>query len=163
MRIQEKNGNFVITDFNDMEAYKIACKIEEDGVFFYKKILDKTKNKESKRILNALINEEEKHLRFFEELLFKLEESGENSWEGDDLLSEMDYGIFKPYDNAKAIDSILDNPEEIVKLAILIEDKSIKFYDYCKDNIKNKNAKKEISSIISEENGHKKLIKEISI
>lgn len=144
MRIEEKEGNLVITDFNELEAYKIACKIEADGIDFYK----------SKEVFNFLLAEEQKHLKLFNELLFKLKEGREDSFEGDDLLSTIDYGIFMP---VKKINS----PREALQLGIIIEDRSIKFYEFCKDRVSSNTAKKEISNIISEEHKHKELLEEM--
>lgn len=36
MKVEEKNNKLVITDFNEIDAYKIAYKVEKDGLDFYK-------------------------------------------------------------------------------------------------------------------------------
>lgn len=148
MRIEEKEGNLVITDFNEIEAYKIACKIEADGISFYKKFLSEFSE------VDFLLKEEQKHLKLFNELLFNLKEKKEDSFEGDDFLSTIDYGIFMP---VKKINS----PREALQLGIIIEDRSIKFYEFCKDKVSSNTAKKEISNIISEEHKHKELLEEM--
>ena len=37
MKIVEQDGKLAITDFNEEEAYEIACNIEKEGIKFYKK------------------------------------------------------------------------------------------------------------------------------
>ncbi len=44
MKIADQAGKLVITDFNEEEAYKIACNIEREGIRFYKKLMDKQTN-----------------------------------------------------------------------------------------------------------------------
>lgn len=161
MKIAEKNGELVIVDFNELEAYKIACKIEEDGLHFYKKLMEKINGNAPKTALAFLIKEEEEHLKFFEESLFKLEEGKEGSFEGDDLLSTMDYGIFKPYEDLQELDKILKDMDKTLRLGILIEDKSIKFYEYCKTKVKDRKSKAVISKIIKEEEKHKQHLEDM--
>lgn len=161
MKIEEKNGKLVIVDFNEIDAYKIACKIEEDGIHFYKKLIEKIDGNAPKKALALLIKEEEEHLKFFEESLFKLEEKEEDSFEGDDLLSTMDYGIFESYEDLQELDKILKDMDKTLRLGILIEDKSIKFYEFCKRKVKDKKVKAEISKIIKEERKHKQHLEDM--
>ena len=44
MRIEEREGEIVISSFNELEAYKIATKIEKDGIDFYAKLINSAKN-----------------------------------------------------------------------------------------------------------------------
>lgn len=161
MKIEEKNGQLVIVDFNELEAYKIACKIEEDGLHFYKKLMEKISGDAPKSALAFLIKEEEEHLKFFEESLFKLEEKEEDSFEGDDLLSTMDYGVFRPYEDSQELEKILSDMNRTLHLGIVIEDKSIKFYEFCKRKVKDKKVKAEISKIIKEERKHKQHLEDM--
>ena len=59
--------------FNVSEIYQFAIKIEENGEKFYRKVANKTKNKEVKDLFNFLADEEVKHKKVFEELLSKIE------------------------------------------------------------------------------------------
>lgn len=161
MKIKEKNGNFIIVDFTEAEAYKIACKIEEDGVHFYKKLLEKSVDKKVKDAVSFMLKEEEDHLKYFTESLFSKEEKEEESFEGDDLLSSMDYGIFQPYQNLDELERIIKDPQKALKLGILIENNSIRFYETCREEVKDSRAKKELENIIEEENKHKKILQDM--
>ncbi len=41
MKIEEREGKLVIVDFNELEAYKVASKIEKDGIRFYDNLIQK--------------------------------------------------------------------------------------------------------------------------
>ncbi|MFC1658545.1 ferritin family protein [Candidatus Omnitrophota bacterium] len=158
MRIEEKNGNLTIIDFNEFEADKIACKIEKDGIHFYKKLQGKVKQDEIRQALGFLIKEEEKHLKIFQDSLFALEEKKGVISDEDTLLDAIDYGIYQPYQNLSELENILDKPDKALKLGLVIEEKSINFYKACIQQLSNETVKNEISNIIEEEYRHKQLL-----
>ncbi|MCM8831184.1 MAG: ferritin family protein [Candidatus Omnitrophica bacterium] len=161
MKIEEKNGKFIIKDFSEIEAYTIACKIESDGISFYTKLLEKATIENVKKTLNFLLTEEKKHLKFFEEAKFLIRKNIEDLFEDDDLLTSIDFGVFQPYQSISELHKVLDNPNKAIKLGIIIEDKSIKFYELCKEKISTAKTKNEISNIIQEEYKHKKLLEDL--
>ena len=158
--VEEESGNLVITDFDEMEAYRIACKIEEDGIEFYKRLADKIIIDKTKQIIAFLLSQEEKHLKFFLECLSRLREKKEDLSEEIDLLSSMDYGIFQPYQSIAELDNILNQPRRALKLGIVIENNSIKFYAACKNNISSQEAKKRVALIILEETKHREILED---
>ncbi|MCM8766237.1 MAG: ferritin family protein [Candidatus Omnitrophica bacterium] len=162
MKIEEKNGNLIIVDFNEFEAYKIAVQIEKEGIEFYKKLLGNTPQGRVNEIINFLVTEEQKHLKTFESLLLRLREDKEELWEEDDVLGSMDYGIFKPYKNIEDLDKFLTDPKKAIKLGIIIEERSIKFYEICRQEVSNPLTKEEIQKIIQEEYRHKQLLEDIA-
>jgi rubrerythrin len=157
MRIEEKSGNLVIVDFNEMEAYKIASKIESDGIDFYGSLSGNTDNPKVKQTLQLLLNEENKHLKFFQEQLFAIRGKTIDGFEEDDLLQVIDYKIFMPIDSKK-MKEILKDSKKALQFAIAIEDKSIKFYESCNQQVAAAQAKSEIANIVEEEKKHKKLL-----
>lgn len=155
MRIEEKNGNLVIVDFDEADAYKIACKIEKDGICFYKDLRDKSGDEKIKTEMEFLLKEENGHLKLFEELLSKIEREKEDTSEENDLLDSLDYGVFQPYQGIGGLQQALNDPKKALKLGIIIEDKSIKFYEACKGHLTSSKAIEEVVSIIREEYRHK--------
>ena len=161
MKIEEKDDRLVITDFDELEAYKIACKIEKDGIEFYKSLSENTKDKSIEEKLRFLLGEEEKHLKFFSQCLDELRQKKGDGFEEDDLLNYMDYGVFQPFANAKEkVIEKLDDVKKAIHLGILIEDGSIKFYEACKDKA-HPEVKGELENIIEEENKHRSLLEKI--
>ena len=157
MKIEERNGELTIVDFNGLEAYNIASKVEKDGIVFYENLAKCVKKKEVKDELQLLINEEKKHLKFFQDQISAIEESEEDSFQEDNLLNYMDYGIFQPYQGIKDMADKIDDVNKALRLGVLVEDKSIKFYQACLDKVSSLEAKKEIANIIEEEKRHKVL------
>ncbi|MDD5154964.1 MAG: ferritin family protein, partial [Candidatus Omnitrophica bacterium] len=66
MKIQDKKDKLVIVDFDEFEAYRIACRIEEEGLQFYGKLAGSVGDPKIAQTLNFLIGEEKNHLRFLE-------------------------------------------------------------------------------------------------
>ncbi len=161
MRIQEKNGNFEVVDFDAVEAYKIACKIEADGLEFYSYLQKSVSAEPARKMLAHLLQEEQKHLSLFENRLSALRQRTSDLSEDDDLLSSMEYGIFQPYKNIEELALVVRDPAKALRLGLKVEDMSIRFYEACRNNVAASKAKDEISLIIKEEQKHKKLLQEI--
>lgn len=161
MKIEERNGKLTIVDFNELEAYKIACKVERDGISFYKKLKEKVDKPQVKEILDFLIGEEQKHLKFFEDCIYEVRRREEDYFEEDDLLSYMDFGVFQPYKNIEELENIISDIDAALRLGIAIENKSINFYTLCKTNISSPSAKEGLENIIKEELRHKELMESI--
>jgi len=157
MKIQERGDKFVIVDFNELEAYKIATKIEKDGIRFYENLCEGIKDEDVKDKMKLLLQEERKHLNLFEDRLYDVRQRVEDSFEEDDLLSYMEYGIFQPYQSIENMGEKIDDVKKTLRLGIIVEEKSIKFYQVCNDNVFSSETKKELQGIIEEEKRHKTL------
>ena len=161
MKIELKQGQFVITDFNEFEAYRIASKIEKDGMRFYSKLFDCTKDADTKKALEFLMVEEKKHLKFFEDCLGKLREEKEDTSEENDLLASMNFGIFEPYQSMVEACKIVEDRKKALNLGILVEERSINFYETCKNYIKSPETKNALDNIIADEKQHKKELEKV--
>ncbi|MFH1771729.1 MAG: ferritin family protein [Candidatus Omnitrophota bacterium] len=155
MKIDDTPKGFIITDFNELDAYSIACKIEKDGIWFYSRLIDKIDNKEAKKTLNFLIDEERKHLAFFENRLFEIRARSREDDKNKDLLGSIDYKIFYPYKDMKYLEVEIDKGIIALGLGLIVEDKSIKFYKACKNAVSSQKTKEELQNIIEEEDRHK--------
>ena len=70
MKVQKgKDGRVLVTDFSPAQALKIAIKMEQDGMAFYKDLLDQVKDEEARREIGFLIAQEQEHLDTFAGLL----------------------------------------------------------------------------------------------
>jgi rubrerythrin len=112
MRIEEKNGNLVIVDFNELEALKIASRIENDGIRFYTRLAASAGAPKVRETLELLAFQEKDHLEFFRKELQRLREKREDPFEEDDLLDSIDYGIFQPYQSMADLEKALDTPRK---------------------------------------------------
>lgn len=161
MRIEEKNGRLAVTDFDAFEAYRIACKIEADGIAFYKELRESLKDARARKAISFLLGEEQKHLSYFESQLSVLRQKKEDLSEDNDLLSSFEYGIFHPQGLGAGAKQRIKDPKDAFGLGVRIENNSIQFYRACKTKISSKEAVKAIASIIREELQHKKLFSEL--
>jgi len=161
MKITMQNDTMMITDFCEFEAYRIALSIEEQGLHFYQKLLECIQKDEVKSMLKFLIEEEKKHLTFFENALTDLRQEREDTDEDNDLVATLDFGIFMPYEEMKDMSQVIDNVEKALQLGILIENKTVTFYQTCRDHVVSEDTKKELDHIIDEEKRHKELFQKI--
>lgn len=157
MKIAEKNGKFVIVDFSEIEAYKIACQIEKGGIEFYKKMIFIVKREDVKKELEYLLKEEENHLKYFKNCLFEKLQISDDGFEEDDLLSYMDYGVFQSLEEIRKFDGSISSVEEALRLGVCAEKFSIKFYESCRDAVSLQGTKEVLQGIIDEENRHKEI------
>jgi rubrerythrin len=72
----------------------------------------------------------------------------------------MDFGIFKPDQGSLELENISDNILKVLRLGVSVEDKSIKFYGACQENVSSQDTKRELANIIAEEKKHKDLLLE---
>lgn len=161
MHIEEKGENLIVTDFNELEAYKIAQKIEQDGIRFYQGLLDNAKAKNIREKLEFLLREETKHLKFFGECLMKIRQTKEDGFEEDDLFSYLDYAVFKPYQDLNNMADKIGDVKKALHLGIIIEEKSIKFYQACILKVASDKTKIGLQDITKEEVRHKILLEDL--
>lgn len=155
MKIENKNGTLIVTDFDEAESYVVACKIEQDGITFYKKLLEKSKDPKVRGTLDFLLKEEEKHLKLFNLRLYSIRENSDSDYDENDLLTSKDYGIFHPYADYDDLERIVDNVKKAFSLGILVEHNSIEYYTICMENVSKISVKRELANIIEEEKRHK--------
>ena len=84
MKIQEIGGKLTVSDFDEFDAARIACKIEKDGILFYARLKEGISDAGIKKSVEFLIDEEKKHLSFFEDTAILVRSPG---WRATDLIS----------------------------------------------------------------------------
>jgi rubrerythrin len=160
MQIKEWGGRFVVSDFNEVEAYKISRKIESDGIAFYQSLLEKAGDRKTKETLEFLLQEEKRHLKFFENQLFLMREEGEESYEDDEMLGSMDYGIFPKTSSEDTEKMAGTDAIRTFGLGIVMEKRSIQFYEACSERVSDKKTVSELEKIIQEETKHKQILED---
>lgn len=161
MRIEERDGNFAIVDFDELEAFKIASKIERDGINFYERLARGVAGGRVRDTMNLLAGQERDHLEFFDGELYKTRERRQDCFEEDDLLSVIDYGIFQPYWSMGELEKALDSPRRAIRLGIIIEEKSICFYESCMRHLSSGETRDGVGRIVGEEREHKRLLEDM--
>ena len=157
MKIEDKEGKLVITDFDEVEAYEIASAIEKEGIRFYTELKNQQKDNNVKEMLEFMVQDEKNHLKFFEAALVDLEAKLERPDEDNDLVGSMNFGIFQPYESIENLNDVINDNKKALKLGLVSEEKAINFYHECKNKVSSQETKKELDKIISEEQKHKAL------
>lgn len=147
--------------FNADEILKIAERIEENGVVFYKKAMDLFSDEHSRDILESLANMELAHKKVFSDMRKGLteEEKSQTSFDpeglADEYLKAFADGYVFPID--KGPEEIFKGDEslsDVIDIAIQREKDSIVFYLGLKDIVPPRLGKDKIDGIIREEMSH---------
>ncbi|HQP91458.1 MAG TPA: ferritin family protein [Candidatus Omnitrophota bacterium] len=154
MRVNiDKEGNISIFDFSPVQAYKIAIRMENDGIDFYKKMLSDIKDLEAKHEIEFLIEEEIKHLTTFTSMLGRSKEISGDDFEEDDIVN---YIKSKVFDLSREREDALkvEHRHTALEEALNMEKRSVVFYEGCLRQTKEKDAREAFEKILDEERSH---------
>ena len=148
-----KDGKITILDFSAVQAYKIAAKMEKNGIAFYKALIAKVKDEEARREIKFFIKQEEGHLAVFEGLLSAEKEATEDSFEEDDLINYVNSRVFD-FSQERSVAENMDHRHAALEEAMDMEKRSIVFYEGCLAQSSDAEVKKKFEQIIEEEKKH---------
>ncbi len=154
MKVDFSGDEIQIYDFNELEAYRIACKIEADGIYFYSRMLDETLKPKIIDVIQLLLRDERNHLDLFEKKVEELERKYGVHDEGEDLVDIVDARVFDILKEPERIGDILCTPQEAVRLGIAVEGRSIAFYKQILKNTKDETGRTALQEMIREEQDH---------
>ncbi len=149
----DKEGKIAISDFSPVQAYKIALRMEKDGIDFYHDLLDKVRDAEAKHEIEFLISQESEHLETFQGLLESAKETTDDNFEEDDLVNYINSRVFdKSLEKQEAEN--MDHRHTALEEAMNMERRSMAFYESCLENSKSEATKSAFSRILDEERSH---------
>lgn len=154
MKVDFSTDEIKIFDFNELEAYRIARKLERDGVYFYSRMRDEALRPEIRKVVEMLISDEKKHLSLFEEKVEELCREQKVIDEDETLADIVDSHVMDTLKDSEQIANILCNPQEALKLGISTEKRSIAFYNNLLKNTTDESGREALAEIISEEEDH---------
>ncbi|MDD5556665.1 MAG: ferritin family protein [bacterium] len=160
MRIEERDGAFVVADFSGTEAFRIACAIERDGARFYDALARAVTDPGVRSTLEFLAGQEREHLAFFGRELERERARAGDPFEEDDLLASLESGVFGPLREMRDPGAAVARPAEALRMALAVEERSILFYGCCRERL-GKEPREALARIIDEERRHKALIEEM--
>ncbi len=150
-------------NFSGKEVLEMAIRIEENGQQFYRDALENTENERLRKTLNYLVQEEEKHKRYFRSLLDKLpeEENPFDPYTEEALLylkAMADAHVFTAGLGGKEPAQTIKSEEDTINFAIAMEKDSLLFYYEIARGI-NERDRAVVEEVIEEEKSHlKKLL-----
>jgi len=143
--------------FSGSEIVEIGIGIEKNGRDFYSILSESTKDIKVQEAFRFLADEEEKHIKVFQEILEKAQELNGQGLVSDDYFAYMnalarEY-VFTKENTGKAIANVIKTDKEAVGKAIGFEKESIIFYEGIRKIVSDAN-KKIIDYLIEQENTH---------
>lgn len=156
MRVDFSGDEIKIFDFDEVEAYKIARKMEQDGIYYYSRMKEEALKPEIRDVIEMLLADEREHLRLFEEKVDELSRRHQAPDEGEDLVDIVDSRVMDVLKDSKQIADILCDPQEALRLGIQIERRSIAFYDEILQTTRDESGRESLKDLIDEEREHVK-------
>ncbi len=142
-------------DFNAADIFKMAERIERNGVVFYKKAAENTADPQSKEFFLFMSGIETQHEKTFTAMRAELtkRETEPTVFDPDDegvlyLRALADTKVFSD------IQEVPSSMKDILAMAIEAEKNSIAFYIGMRDLVPDKRGKERLDNIIKEEKSH---------
>lgn len=159
MKIEYKGDEIIISDFKPVEAYKIARKLEVEGIGFYDQFLSASaaNSENTRRAIEALISEEKKHFALFNQ---KVEELA-GPFEDESAVDAIDTNVFGTYGEPADLISIVKDRRKSLQIGMLFEKRSINFFKICLEKTTDASTKSAFENIIKEEEKHFQTLKEL--
>jgi rubrerythrin len=143
--------------FKAAEILKTAIRIEENGIIFYREMLNKFKAQELQEIFSFLADEDERHRKIFEEMLSKTEQyEMTDSYSGEYeayLHAFADEHVFSKEKTGQLMANKVKDIKEAIQFGIEVELDSINYYQEIKRFVSDY-QKTVIEKIVDEERGH---------
>lgn len=148
------SGDVLLSDFNALQAYKIARKLEKDGIDFYTKVLETSGDKDLNSAIKYLIESEKDHLSFFQSRISQLQAEAADGFEEEDVTDFIDSSIFRPEELAQRGSIDFTQPVSALTYGVIVEAKSVSFYSALLENVTDETAREAVQAIIAEEKKH---------
>ena len=154
MKVDFSKDEIMVFDFDELESYRVARKLERDGVYFYTRLKEEVSTPEIREVVEMLISDEKKHLSLFEEKVEHLCREQKVLDEDETLADIVDSHAMDILKNSEQIANILCDPQEALKLGISTEKRSISFYNKLLQNTRDESGRAALAQIIREEEEH---------
>jgi rubrerythrin len=154
MKVDFSKDEIKVFDFDELEAYRIARKMERDGVHYYTRLAEQTLKPRIREVVEMLIADEKKHLSLFEGRITELCHELDVFDEDESLADIIDSRALDILKDSEEVAGILCNPQEALRLGISAEKRSIAFYNELIRNTSDESGRVALTAIIAEEEEH---------
>lgn len=154
MKVDFSGDEIKIYDFDELEAYRVARKLERDGVYYYTRMKEEVLKPEIREVVEMLISDERRHLGLFEEKVEELCHEQDVVDEDETLADIVDSGVMDVLADSEQVGNILCNPQEALRLGISVEKRSIAFYGEILQATRDEAGRTAIEELIKEEEDH---------
>ncbi|MBI4830096.1 MAG: ferritin family protein [Candidatus Lindowbacteria bacterium] len=156
MKVDFNGDEIKIYDFDELEAYRIARKIEEDGIYYYSRMKEEVLRPEIRDVVEMLIKDERNHLALFEKKIEEVAQEQEVVDEGETLADIVDSKVMDVLSDSERVADVLCNPQEALRLGMSVEKRSIAFYSEILQSTQDITGKAALEKIITQERDHLK-------
>ena len=161
MKVDFSGDEMKIYDFDELEAFRIARKIEADGIYYYSRMLDEMLKPQIIETVELLLHDERNHLTLFDGKVEDLSRMRNVIDEGETLADIVDSKVFDILQDSELVADVLCTPQEAIRLGVEVEKRSIMFYNQILKNIQDKTGKAALETIIKEEQDHLKKLESL--
>jgi rubrerythrin len=154
MKVDFSGDEIRIYDFNELEAYRVARKLEQDGIYYYSRMMEEVLKPKIREVVEMLLGDERRHLRLFEEKVVELSRAGGDADDEETLPEIVDSHVMDILKDSARVADILCNPQEALRLGIAVENRSIAFYGAILEKTHDDSGSKAIQELIQEEKDH---------
>lgn len=154
MKVDFSTDEIKVFDFDELEAYRIARKMERDGVYYYTRMREEIQQPKIREVVDMLIVDEKKHLSLFEDKIEEICHELEVIDDDETIADIIDSGTLDILKDSEQVANILCNPQEALKLGISAEKRSISFYSELLQNTQDDSGRAALRGIIAEEEEH---------
>lgn len=161
MRVDFSGEEISIFDFDELEAYKIGRKLEEDGIYYYSRMKEEVLNPDIRDVIQMLLRDERKHLSMLEGKIEELSIKRDEPDDEETLLDILNSEVTDILKNSDYVTNILCNPQEALKLGAVMEKHSIDFYTNILKNTQDESGRAAIKELIQEEEKHMEKIQKL--
>jgi rubrerythrin len=152
--------------FRSNEVLDMAVRIEQQGLIFYRSCMQAELRSQVKKVLEYLIEQEQKHIRVFS----LMKQGSEGFPVHEDYVGEIHgylYSLVKGrvfQDSQKAVRKAQDlgRADDAIEWAIGFEERSILFYSKIKEMMRD-SEKTKIDRVIEEEEGHIRRLRRLKV
>ncbi|MEW5944607.1 MAG: ferritin family protein [bacterium] len=160
MKIDYSGDEVRIYDFDPVECYRIARRLERESVDLYTALKEKASDADVKETLGFLLAEEKNHLETFESEIAKRSTGNDDV---ETVADAADSKVVSPLANAGNLGEILCDRREALKPGVSLEKRSIAFYMSLLGNTAGDDVRRALKRIIAEEKNHLKKFRALLI
>lgn len=147
----------MVNIFSASEVVQLGIQVEKNGRDFYLAVAEKSKVDKAKQIFQYLANEEEKHIKVFEDILSSIEKYEPPEAYSEEYFSYLralsEEYVFTKEKKGEEIAQKVKEDREAIELGVGFEKDSILFYNEMKKFVL-KGGQKTIDKLIEQEQEH---------
>jgi rubrerythrin len=142
------------TKVGKSDPVAVAIQMERDGMDFYTKASEQTKDPFGKRMFLSLVSDEKEHLKLLSDLLVGHKPAKPKSPEGPGFRARVSTIFKEATKNVKK--KLAANPSDVeaVRIAMEMEERGFKFYDSRAKKVTDPSEKALFARLAKEENDH---------